>query len=214
MTAFFKWIIVPTLTILFGLTAFSNEDRHTDGEVKKLKIPFEIPTEMIDTINGRGVTIITSLPKGGGFTYKEKNFGYRIFWSRVINNTTVPIELTVNFPSDSFIVMPESDKHLKLFLPPGAMTFAKEIEYDYGVTEIQSFLDTGLNRPTTLKTVIKPKEEYMFNTGALFYPGNGLARAKLLTSSRTDVAKLDLSYSISIGASTLSIPCGQIVFKK
>ena len=108
--------------------------------------------------------------------------------------------------------MPKSDKYLKFFLSPGEMTSSKKSEYDYGVTGINSFFDS-FNKPIILKTVIKPGEKYVFNSGVVFYPGFGVASAKLFTSISSDTTRLTLFYSISIGSDSLSIPCGEIIFK-
>lgn len=72
----------------------------------------------------QGVIIENSLPKGGG-RYTDpagKNFGYAIIWTRVINETATPLELTINFPSNSFAIYP-SPGYAKFFIPPGTMTF-------------------------------------------------------------------------------------------
>jgi hypothetical protein len=64
----------------------------------------------------KGVIIQNSLPKGGPYTDPTgKRFGYGIFWTRVINQTTSPLELTINFPADSFAIFPEPGSYLKLF---------------------------------------------------------------------------------------------------
>lgn len=47
--------------------------------------------------SGRGVIIQNSLPKGGG-TYTDstgRSFLYVIFWSRVVNETTTPLDLEI-----------------------------------------------------------------------------------------------------------------------
>jgi len=132
-----------------------------------------------------------------GYDSTGKNFGYRIFWTRVINETATPLELTINFPADSFAILPSPDSYFKLFLPPDTMT-------------LKSFLDTGINKPTMLQRTINPKEACLFYIGALFYQGEGVARAGLVLKEQ------DLFYSIRGIAPQLDsalIPCGQIVFK-
>jgi hypothetical protein len=163
--------------------------------------------------NAKGVIIQNSLPKGGGYTAPTgKNFGYRIFWTRVINETATPLELTINFPADSVAIFSSPDSYLKVFLPPGTMTLDKEGLYDYGVTGLKSFLDTALNKPTTLQRTINPKEACVFYIGMLSYqPGNGTPRAGLVLKEQ------ELFYRISgydAQLDSASIPCGHIVFKK
>ncbi|MGH9927163.1 MAG: hypothetical protein ACRD5B_17500, partial [Nitrososphaeraceae archaeon] len=91
---------------------------HVDTEIK-----YSDPT-------GKGVIIQNSLPKSGGVADEksrytdstEKNYRYAIFWTRVINETATPLELTINFPADSFAILPSPGSYLKLFLPPDTMT--------------------------------------------------------------------------------------------
>jgi hypothetical protein len=149
---------------------------------------------------GKGIIIQNSLPRGDGY----KTFVYGIFWTRVINETTTPFELTINFPADSFAIPNFPDSYLKLFLPPGTMTPDKESLYNFGATGLESFLDTGLNKPTMLQRTINPKEECLFYIGAV--PGAGCRAALVLKEQ-------GLFYRFSIIPDQL-IPCGQIVFKK
>ena len=128
----------------------------------------------------KGVTIQNSLPKGGPyFDPTGKNFGYRIFWTRVINETASPLELTINFPGDSFAIFPQAGAYLKLFLPPDTMTLHKQWDFDFGATGLKSFLDTAFSKPTMLQRTINPKEECLFYITPLFYPRGGFVRAGL-----------------------------------
>ena len=156
--------------------------------------------------NGKVVTIQNSFPKGAGYTDPTgKNFEGRIFWTRVINETATPLELTINFPADSFAILALPDSYLKVFLPTDSMTIDKEILYSYGITGLRSFLDNGLNKPTMLQRTIAPKEAYLFYT-AILLEGGGVTRAGLVLKGQV------LFYRINLLGSTL-IPCGQIVYK-
>jgi hypothetical protein len=162
--------------------------------------------------NGKNIIIKNSFPKGATYTHPSgKRFGYRIFWTSVINETASPLELTINFPADSFAIFPQSNSHLlKLFLLPNTMTPAKESLYNYGFG-LESFLDTAFYKPTMLHRTILPKGECLFNIVLLLIaPNNGAVRTGLVLKGQ------DLFYSISIGKQLDSalIPCGQIVFKK
>jgi hypothetical protein len=95
--------------------------------------------------------------------------GYRVFWTRVINEAATPLELTINFPADSFPV-PSSDAYMKVFLPPDTMTQDKEKLLDYGVTGLKSFYDV-LHTPTMLQRTINPKEAYVFYIVVLRHKG-------------------------------------------
>ena len=188
-------IVAPTVNDTQKLSPIYNLDNHIFSDTL-----YTSPT-------GKGITIQNSFPRGGSYNDPTgNNFGYGIFWTRVINETASPFELTVNFPADSSDIFPEFDFYLKLFLPPGKMTLDKVSLFDYGATGLFSFLDNDLNNPTLIKRTINPKEEYIFYIGMLFQvPNNGPVRTELVLKEQ------DLFYKINIApyGSTI-IPCGKI----
>lgn len=154
---------------------------------------------------GKGIIIQNSLPRGDRYVDPTGRISaYGIFWTRVINETDTPFELTINFPGDSFAIPTEPNSYLKVFLPPDTMTLNKESSYNYGVADLKSFLDTGLNKPTMLHRIINPKEQCIFYIGAL--PGAGCRAGFVLKGQ-------DVFYRINLIPDIL-IPCGQIVFKQ
>jgi len=175
------------------------------------------PESMYSDSTGIVVIVQNSFPKGGvslddsgkpGYNDPSgKRFGYVIFWTRIINESTAPLELTINFPADSFAIFPSPDAYVKVFLPPDTMTPDKELLLNYGITGLKSFLDTGLKNPTMVQRTINPKEEWFVYTGALGYEANGAARAELV------IKEQELFYRISIGPYFELIPCGRIVLK-
>lgn len=196
----------------------------TDDWNKRWKIrDYKLTTTDSETVS-QGVIIQNSLPKGDRHTDSGgKIFGIAIFWTRVINETETPLELTINFSADSLPILSSPDSYLKLFLPADTMTLDKVSLYNYGVTGLRSFLDTGLNKPTMVQRTINPKEEFLFYTGVLRYqvynqvPGNrrpglhqaggGVIRTGLVLKEQ------NLFYRVSIDHDSTLIPCGQIVFK-
>lgn len=154
---------------------------------------------------GLEVIVQNSLRKGDKYTDPTgKDFFSVIYWYRVINETATPLELTINFPADSFATSPSPDSYLKAFLPLDTMTLDKEILYGYGATGLKSFLDTGLNKPTMLQRTINPKDTCLFYIGVLYYQAYTPARAELVLK--------DQNVYYRIGG--IEIPCGQIVIKK
>lgn len=150
---------------------------------------------------GLDVIIQNSLPKGVGYT-TGKNFD-RILWTRIINQTATPLELTINFPADSFPISSSPGTYIKVFLPIDTMTLDKEELYAYGVT-------SGLTRPTPLQRTINPKEEVLFYIGVLFCRVGGVVRGELVLRGH------NLFYNIRGIPQKLDstlIPCGQIVLK-
>jgi hypothetical protein len=165
----------------------------------------------------KGVTIESSLPKGGGGKDPSgKKFGYRIFFYRVINETATPLELIVNFAGDSFAIPPTSDSYSKVFVLQDTMTLDKEILYSYGIKGLDSLSITSLSKPTVLQRTVNPKEESLFYIGVVFYTvsqdksehGNGageVVRTELVLKEQ------ELFYRINLLDPAL-IPCGKIVF--
>lgn len=119
------------------------------------------PGTYIDTeslySDSTGITVIiqNSVRKGGRYTDPTgKEFFSVIYWYRVINESATLLELTINFPADSFATRPSPDSYLKVFLPLDTMTLEKETLYAYGATGLKSFLDNGLNKPTMLQRLL------------------------------------------------------------
>jgi len=177
------------------------DDRRNDWKVNNRQSPFKLYSET----ESNGVVIQNSFPKGGGYTDRSaQDTGYRVFWTRIINETTTPLELTINFPADSFAVSPGA--YIKLLLPPDTMTLDKEVLYSYGLENVQSFLDSNLHKPTMLKRSVKPGEACIFYVIALLYQAAGVARAELVSQEQA------LLYRINLLDPVL-IPCGKIVIK-
>jgi hypothetical protein len=159
---------------------------------------------------GKGLVIENSLPKGGlRYTHPSgKDFVYAIFWTRVVNGTGSPVELTVRFPADS---IPSPNAYVKLFLLPDTMTLEKVALYDYGVTDLRSFLNAGFHEPTMLRRTIAPHESCGFYVAALSSRPGGTVRAGLVKKER------DLFYRITGITPELDhtlTPCGHITFKE
>jgi hypothetical protein len=108
--------------------------------------------------NGARLIIQNSFPKSG-INYTDPNgkkYIYAVFWTRITNKTNNPIELTIDFPLDSFEIPSSSSNYMKLLLPSDTMTIDKEPLNDYGLT-IKSFLDNNRHESSSLKRTINPK---------------------------------------------------------
>jgi hypothetical protein len=152
------------------------------------------------TING--VRIENGLPKGGG----HKGFGFALLWTRVTNQTATPLELTIKFQADSFAIPPAPDSYLKLFLVPDSVYY-----FDYNSKGLNSFLDTALDKPSTLQKTIYPKEEYLFYIGmASSAKAGGMVRSGLVLKDQ----RLFYKAGILPHFDSILFPCGHIVFKK
>jgi hypothetical protein len=182
------------------------------------------PGTYIDTesryIDSTGIVLIiqNSVRQAGGSLdstglrgYTDSNgkkFGFAIFWTRIVNETAAPIELTISFLADSIAIPPSSDSYLKLFLPPGTMTLGKEMLYNYGATGLKSFLDTAFHRPTTLQRTMKPNEAFSFYVLGIHHKAVvGINRAGFVLKEQELFYRVDMVGELD----SLLIPCGRIV---
>lgn len=147
------------------------------------------------------------MPKGG-LKYTDPNgmeYVYAVFWTRMTNATTDPVEFTIGFPSDSIEHPSSTNNYFKLFIPSDKMTAEKESLFNYGLTELESILDSGFHKSSSLQQTINPKESSTFYVITLFKSGiNGTVRAGL------SLKEQNLFYRIN----GKEIHCGQTNFKE
>lgn len=166
---------------------------------------------------GKKITIQNSFPKGGmikpdGTQYYDstgKSYGFASFWTRIINETDNPLELNINVPADSFPIFAPPSSYLKLFLPQEKFSVNKLSKFNYGLTEIKSFVDENFNNASILQKTINPNEEHIFYVITLSYEAGGTPRAGLILKEQ------DLYYKMSITPYGSGIvPFGTIALKK
>ncbi|WP_166926353.1 hypothetical protein [Flavobacterium poyangense] len=154
---------------------------------------------------GARLIIQNSLPKGG-LKYTDptgKNYIYVVFWTRITNETIHPVELTLDFPLDSFELPASSGNYMKLRLPSDTITIDKVPLFDYGLA-VKSFLDNGIDKASSLKRTINPKESSSFYVVAISNLGvNGTIRTGLRLKEQ------NLFYNVN----GKEIPCGQLTLK-
>lgn len=123
---------------------------------------------------GANLIIQNSFPKAG-INYKApdgKKYVYAVFWTRVVNETNKPVELTIDFPVDSFEIPSSSGNYMKLLLPSDTVTAGKVPLYDYGLL-IKPFLDSGMYTSSSLKRTIYPEASGGFYVVTLSNRGVG-----------------------------------------
>lgn len=114
-----------------------------------------------------GILIQNSYPKGGPYTAPTDahfNHSYLVFYARVTNISSQPVELTIGFSADSIPIPCSPNTFMKVILPSDTMTESKHDSFSYGITRLAS-----VNEPTAFQRVLKPKEDCMFYTVAFFY---------------------------------------------
>ena len=182
----------------------------------------DIPSkyEYTDSI-GKRLIIENSFPKGG-MKYTDPNgevYGYVIFWTQIINETDNPLELRINFPVDSYEHPFLPGKYFKILVPADTMTLDKSPLFNYGLTDLESFLDNSIHKPSSLKRTINPKGSSGFYIVMLSLRVEGTESGMLRTG--LSLKGQDLIYRISRYTSTSPISlidekeihCGSINLK-
>jgi len=114
--------------------------------------------EYADSI-GKRLIIQNGYPRGG-IKYTDPNgetYVYAVFWTRIINETDNPLELKFDFPVNSYEVPSLPGKYYKILVPPDTMTLDKFPLFNYGLTDVGSFLNSSIHKPSSLNRTINPK---------------------------------------------------------
>ena len=161
---------------------------------------------------GRGIIIQNGYPRGGGpiFVSDDKSYGHPVFWSRVINKNISPVKLHLDFPADSIKILPNSNAHFNLLLPPDTMSLNNISTYSYGLGGIKEFVRENFYERSELKWTIPPDEDMMFYVILLSHlsdADNGVWRTGLALDGS------ELWYNLVIDSShSKAIPCGEVGF--
>lgn len=175
--------------------------------------------EYTDSI-GKSLVIQNGFPRGG-IKYTDPNgevYAYAVFWTRIINETDNPLELKIDFPVNSYEVPYLPGKYYKVLVPPDTMTLDKFPLFNYGLTDLESFLDKSIHKPSSLKRTINPKESSGFYVVILSLTTEG---ASGMLRTGLSLKGQDLFYRIALYSSTPAkslinekeINCGSINFK-
>ena len=169
-------------------------------------------TKWYSETNTNGIVIQNSFPKGGpytGSTKKNFNYSHLVFYTRVVNETETPLELTINFSADSIPIPHSPDTFVKLFLPSDTMTHDKQSLFSYGVTELESF-----DKPTRFQKTIGPNEECLFYVVAIFYQTRATAQNQQRGGNRAELVLKGQDLFYRMPPQIDSLPCGQIISKR
>ena len=168
--------------------------------------------------NGASLIIQNSFPRGG-VKYTDPNgevYYYAVFWTQLINGTDNPLELKINFPIDSYEVPSLPGKYFEILVPADTMTLDKFPLFNYGLTDLKSFLDNSIHKLSSLKRTINPKESSGFYVVmlCLIEGAHGTMRTGLSLKGQ------NLSYRIKLDGSKSNsksndkeIHCGSINLK-
>jgi len=120
---------------------------------------------------GKRLIIQNSFSRGIKYTDPNgKKENKVLFWTRITNETENPLELNIDFPVE-YEVPSLPGRYFKILLPSDTMTLDIEPLPDYGITDLKSFLDNSMHKPSSLKRTINPKESGGFYVAILFDNG-------------------------------------------
>jgi hypothetical protein len=113
---------------------------------------------------GKRVIIQNSLSKGDQYIDATgQEYAKATFWTRIVNETDNPLELTIDFSGDSYefpiSVGASGVTYTKLILPSDTLTRDKVDLYNYGLA---GFDATRIGKSSSLKRTINPKESSGF----------------------------------------------------
>jgi hypothetical protein len=216
-----KYILLIIVTAgLFSCKQWSKSTLETLNSVKNVQKDKDIYTkyEYSDS-NGKSIIIQNAFPRGG-IKYTDPNGnvgGYAVFWTRIINETDNPLELKIDFPINSYEISNLPGKYFKVLVPADTMTLDKIPLFSYGLTDIESFLDNNIHKPSSLKRTINPKESsgFYFLMLILTEEATGMTRAGLSLKGQDLYYKIS-RYSITKPVSLIDekeIHCGSINLK-
>lgn len=157
--------MAATALFSFGQNSKSTQDTFETETVSSIR-----KYEYADSL-GKRLIIQNSWSRG--IQYVDPNGKKKnkvLFWTRITNETENPLELNIAFPVE-YEVPSLPGKYFKILLPPDTMTLAKEPLPDYGITDLKSFLDNNIDKPSSLKRTINPKESGGFYVAILFDEG-------------------------------------------
>lgn len=156
-----------------GLFSCKQDNKSTSDSVKNVqskKLDKNVYTKYVYTdSNGGSLIIQNSLPKGG-IRYTDSKgeiYVYAVFWTQISNETDKALELKIDFPPDSYEVPSLSGKYFKILIPKDTMTLEKVPLLNYGLTDLESFFDKNIDKASSLRRTISPKESSAFYVVAL-----------------------------------------------
>jgi hypothetical protein len=130
--------------------------------------------------------------------------------------TDNPLKLKIDFPVDSYEVPSLPGKYRKILVPPDTMTLDKFPLFNYGLTDIESFLDKSIHKPSSLNRTINPKESSGFYVVmlCLIEGAHGTMRTGLSLKGQNLFYRIKLDGSKSNSKSNdKEIHCGSINLK-
>ena len=173
----------------------------------------EVYTKYVYTdSNGKNVIVQNSYPRGGTkYTDPKGNVcSYAMFSTHIINETDNPLLLNIDFPIKSYDISNFPGKYFKMLVPDDIKTVDKFPSQ----RDLKSFLDNNIDKPSSFKRTINPKE----SSSVYFIMLISTLEATGMTRTELSLKGQDLLYKISRYSKTTlidekEINCGSINLK-
>ena len=188
-----------TLSLMFFLLIYSNAEAQN------------VETKWYSESNNNGIILQNSFPKGGQYEGSKKryfNYSCLVFFSRIINQTKKPFQLTVDFPADEIGIPDSPNTFVKLFLSSDKMTLEKQNLFNYGLTDFDSLDDS-----TIIQKTLEPNEEHLFYVVAVFYQTKTDAQNENRGGNRTELVLEGENLFYKMLPQIESMHCGNISLK-
>lgn len=157
-----------------------------------------------------GVIIQNGYNRGGPYTGPVNthfNVSNLVYYTRIINEKEISIELTINFTADSFAIPNSPDTFVKLFIASDTMTLDKRTLFNYGVKDLESF-----DQPTQFKRKLNPNEDCLFNVVAIFYQKKESAWSQDRGGNRSEIVLKGQDLYFRMPPQIDSLYVGYVVF--
>jgi hypothetical protein len=157
----------------------------------------------------------------------------------VVNDSTIPAELELGFPSGPITMLPDTNYSRHVFLFPEEMCPGTARDpFNFGIAGVEAFLSTWTITPTSLRRSIPAGEEHVLYIGTVrslngpHHEKGGVLRAELFIEGQRPQRpyfpegsipvdtrnKNELGLVFGLGMTPpkdyVLIPCGRIVFTK
>lgn len=183
-----------------------------------------------------GIKILDEGPAGSKHTNSKRGeFGCTKFRITIFNDTIVPINLKIKFPSKSIHSLPKSLFKSQVWVLPDSLTpDTFQRAFNFGIIGLEDHFNSDFTDSRIVKTIIQPKKHHTFylamigespfergsNYSKLLINGQAIdtpyIQGKSIKKEHSNSSSLELIFGIDHTPHNLYtlIPCGQIKFLK
>src|SRR5690606_20741357 len=116
---------------------------------------------------------------------------------RIVNETDRPVEVKINF-LESYEVPSIPGKYFKILIHPDTMKMENASKFNYGLNNLDGFLDENIHAPAPFLRTINPGESSSFCTLKLHKTSEGMRGGGDILRTGFVLKGQDLFYKISV----------------